>query len=195
MIRWAASPTESAATGVRADVGDSPGSKGISLTESGRLSREALAHNLGHWIDCHTVNPSHFGFRSIIIKVETDMRELLTAVTEFVAIIINALALVAIMVGTLEAVFRGTHLMLSARATNHEKRRVWAHYARWLVVGLTFQLAADIIETAIAPGWDEIGRLAAIAAIRTFLNFFLERDLAEIRERNHEHDMPAKPVE
>jgi uncharacterized membrane protein len=56
-------------------------------------------------------------------------------------------------------------------------------YARWLVSGLTFQLAADIIETAISPGWLDTGRLAAIAAIRTFLNFFLEHDLMEVTER------------
>ena len=45
---------------------------------------------------------------------------------------------------------------------------------------------SDIVETAIAPSWQDIGRLAAIAVIRTFLNFFLERDLAEIRERQSE---------
>jgi uncharacterized membrane protein len=49
--------------------------------------------------------------------------------------------------------------------------------------GLTFQLAADILETAITTSWDEVARLGAIAAIRTFLNFFLERDLGAIRER------------
>ena len=36
--------------------------------------------------------------------------------------------------------------------------------------------------TAIAPTWEDIGRLAAIAAIRTFLNFFLERDIIEARK-------------
>jgi uncharacterized membrane protein len=51
------------------------------------------------------------------------------------------------------------------------------------VSGLTFQLAADIVESAFSPSWDEIGRLAAIAVIRTFLNFFLERDLAELEKR------------
>ena len=45
--------------------------------------------------------------------------------------------------------------------------------------GLTFQLAADIIETSITTGWEAVGRIAAIAVIRTFLNYFLERDLAE----------------
>jgi uncharacterized membrane protein len=54
--------------------------------------------------------------------------------------------------------------------------------ARWLIAGLTFQLAADIIETSVAPSWDEIGQLAAIAVIRTFLNFFLDRDQREMAE-------------
>jgi uncharacterized membrane protein len=63
-------------------------------------------------------------------------------------------------------------------------RQVWLRYGRWLVAGLTFQLAADIIGTSIAPTWQEVGQLGAIAAIRTFLNFFLERDLAELRDGN-----------
>ena len=65
----------------------------------------------------------------------------------------------------------------------HERRGVWMRYARWLVAGLTFQLGADIIATAIAPSWDEIGRLGAIALIRTFLDFFLEHDMSDVRER------------
>ena len=49
---------------------------------------------------------------------------------------------------------------------------------------LTFQLAADIIETSITTDWDMVGRIAVIAVIRTFLNYFLERDLDEIRGRD-----------
>jgi uncharacterized membrane protein len=52
-----------------------------------------------------------------------------------------------------------------------------------LIAGLTFQLAADIIETSIAPSWESIGRLAAIAAIRAFVNYFLERDMAAHERR------------
>jgi len=92
------------------------------------------------------------------------------------------MVLVLIVVGTIEAFINGLRLMLSSRS-GHEQRDVWLRYARWLVAGLTFQLAGDIIETAIAPTLQDIGRLAAIAVIRTFLNFFLERDLAEVRER------------
>ena len=63
---------------------------------------------------------------------------------------------------------------------------MWLRYARWLVAGLTFQLAADIIETSITPSWEELAKVGAIAVIRTFLNFFLERDLNEVRERERE---------
>jgi uncharacterized membrane protein len=49
--------------------------------------------------------------------------------------------------------------------------------AVWLLLGLEFALAADIVRTAISPTWVDIGQLGAIAVIRTFLNFFLERDL------------------
>ena len=47
---------------------------------------------------------------------------------------------------------------------------------RFLVVALELQLAADIIGTAISPSWEQIGQLAAIALIRTFLNYFLNRE-------------------
>jgi uncharacterized membrane protein len=66
------------------------------------------------------------------------------------------------------------------------EREVWLRYGRTLVAGLTFQLAADIIESSITTEWEAVGRLAAIAVIRTFLNYFLERDLADIRERERE---------
>ncbi len=45
--------------------------------------------------------------------------------------------------------------------------------ARYLSLALEFQLAADILSTAISPSWDQIGKLAAIAVIRTGLNYFL----------------------
>lgn len=49
--------------------------------------------------------------------------------------------------------------------------------ARYLIVALEFQLAADILGTAIAPSWEAIGKLAAIAVIRTLLNYFLTKEI------------------
>ena len=113
------------------------------------------------------------------------MKQWLTFATENAIVIIDALALVVIVVGTIEA-FVGGSLALLASRSGHERRDIWLRYARWLVAGLTFQLAADIIETSITTGWDAVGRISAIAVIRTFLNYFLERDLAEMRTRQHE---------
>jgi len=62
-------------------------------------------------------------------------------------------------------------------------REILVRYGRWLVAGLTFQLAADIIATSVVPGWQEVGQPGAIVVVRTFLNFFLERDLAELGDR------------
>jgi uncharacterized membrane protein len=107
----------------------------------------------------------------------------LVAASKVVALTITAMALAIIAFGTLETFVSTLRLVLQRSAANSEKREVWLRLARWLVAGLTFQLAADIVGSSIAPTWDEIGRLAAIAGIRTFLNFFLDRDLEEIRER------------
>jgi uncharacterized membrane protein len=53
---------------------------------------------------------------------------------------------------------------------------------RFLALGLEFQLASDLLRTAVAPSFDEIGKLAAIAAIRTALNFFLSREIGDERK-------------
>ena len=54
---------------------------------------------------------------------------------------------------------------------------------RFLALGLEFQLASDVLRTAIAPSFDELGKLAAVAAIRTILNFFLAREIKEETEQ------------
>lgn len=53
---------------------------------------------------------------------------------------------------------------------------------RFLALGLEFQLAADLLRTAVAPSFEEIGKLAAVATIRTALNYFLSREIREERK-------------
>ncbi len=62
---------------------------------------------------------------------------------------------------------------------------------RSLSLALEFLLAADILSTAVAPSWEAIGKLAAIAAIRTALNYFLERELAREERRRQDEVEPA----
>ena len=101
-------------------------------------------------------------------------------VTQNAVVVIDAMALVIVAVGTFEAIFTGLWAAFPAPA-HGRFREILVRYGRWLVAGLTIQLSADIIGTSIAPSWQEVGQLGAIAVIRTFLNFFLERDLAELR--------------
>ena len=113
------------------------------------------------------------------------MREWLVLLTEPAITVIDMLALVIVVFSTLEAFVRACQLLFTG-ANGHERRQVWLRYARWLVAALTFQLAADILETSISSSWESLVRIASIAVIRTFLNYFLEKDLAEIRERDRE---------
>jgi uncharacterized membrane protein len=113
------------------------------------------------------------------------MREWLVAVTEPTVVIIDAIAFLIIVVGALSVLHRAARAEL-AHASNQEKRAIWLTFARVLVAALTFQLAADIIESSISTSWESIGRLGAIAVIRTFIEFFLDRDVTEIRERQRE---------
>jgi uncharacterized membrane protein len=59
---------------------------------------------------------------------------------------------------------------------------------RFLALGLEFQLASDVLRTAIAPSFEELGKLAAVATIRTALNFFLAREIREEQRTIAEHD-------
>jgi uncharacterized membrane protein len=111
------------------------------------------------------------------------VRELLRQVTEQAILWIDVVALLVILAGTLFAVV-GMLRVTFTNASRHERREVWLQYARWLIAGLTFQLAADIIETNITTDWIAIARVGAIAVIRTFLNYFLEKDFNELRERS-----------
>lgn len=119
------------------------------------------------------------------------MKQWLTIATENAVVLIDALALVVIAIGTVEAFVFGVWATLH-RPDGHRRRDVWLRYARWLVAGLTFQLAADILETSITTSWDAVGRIAAIAVIRTFLNYCLDRDLDDVRKRQRE--APATQV-
>ncbi|WP_421575215.1 DUF1622 domain-containing protein [Stenotrophomonas maltophilia] len=119
----------------------------------------------------------------------------LVAVTEPVVVVIDAMALVLIALATVVVFVQALRLTLRGHLTNVERRDLWLGYGRWLVAGLTMQLSADIIESSIYTSWDAIGQLAAIAVIRTFLNYFLERDIADVRERQRAtRPAPAPPL-
>lgn len=113
------------------------------------------------------------------------MEAALHEIAHYVALAVEAIAIAIIAFGAFEALIGLIRIGLRSGATNDDRRAVWLRFAQLLVAGLTFQLAADVVNTSFAPTWDELGHLASIAAIRTFLSFFLDREMAETRERQH----------
>lgn len=64
------------------------------------------------------------------------------------------------------------------------KEEIRLALGRSLALALEFELGADILKTAVAPSWNDVGLLAAIAVLRTALNYFLERELESARQRS-----------
>jgi len=77
----------------------------------------------------------------------------------------------------------------------HKRRQVFLRFGMWLLLGLEFELAADIVRSAISPTWSEIGQLGAVAAIRTVLNYFLGRDIREFGNEEGKVESPATELE
>ena len=108
------------------------------------------------------------------------MEALLHEIAHYVALVVEAIAILIIAIGSIEALVNIFRTL--SRASGMQKRAVWLEFAGWLVPALTFQLAADIVNTSFSPTWDEVGRLAAVAAIRTFLGYFLDREVENARK-------------
>ncbi len=89
---------------------------------------------------------------------------------EFAAAVIIALA-------AIEATIKAAVIFLHRNSPANAKNEVRMTLGRWLAVALEFELAADILNTAVTPTWNDIEKLAAIAALRTALNYFLDRDI------------------
>lgn len=105
---------------------------------------------------------------------------MLREVANTIALAAELVCVLAVLVGMVITLL---HVVAAIRAglgtdqsTRHE---IFTGFAGWIILALEFALAADIARSAIAPTWSDIGHLAAIAAIRTALNYFLERDVEE----------------
>ena len=105
------------------------------------------------------------------------MESLLHVVAGYVALALQAVAILIVAFGSARAVFNIARASFAAQPDAADQRVEWLDYARWLVAALTFQLGADIVATSTAPSWDELGRLAVVAVVRTFLSYFLDREM------------------
>jgi len=104
-------------------------------------------------------------------RVEEQVR----AGVEWLRLLVETLGALVIAVGIVLVVFALVRRLLSRQGGSFNPIRL--AFARYLTLALELQLAADILSTSVAPSWDQIGKLAAIAVIRTALNYFLNKEL------------------
>ena len=105
------------------------------------------------------------------------MEELVALIARIAGLLIEAAAVLIVTFGSLDAFVRLIRVVVTPGATHGERKAIWRRFGMWLLLGLEFELAADIIGSVLSPTWQEVGKLGAIAAIRTSLNYFLEKDL------------------
>ena len=114
------------------------------------------------------------------------MEELLKVIANHVALAVETVAVLIVAFGAAHALIAILSRSYARSAPRLAAGTSGSVSAAGVARGLQFALAADIVRSAISPTWEQIGQLAAIAAIRTFLSYFLERDLMEVQRREAE---------
>jgi len=101
---------------------------------------------------------------------------------EIVTIILEAISVICIIIGIFVSIVEMARRRKSKTLITPFYLKVRIKFGGWLVLALEYQLAADIVGTTIAPTTEHLIRLGAIAVIRTFLNYFLSKELHELPE-------------
>jgi uncharacterized membrane protein len=105
------------------------------------------------------------------------VEETVQSSVEWLRLLVETLGAIVIAAGVMVAVIGLLRQMRSAPSGGFGAVRL--SFARYLTLALELQLAADILSTSVAPTWERIGKLAAIAIIRTALNYFLNREMEQ----------------
>ncbi|SNR61379.1 DUF1622 domain-containing protein [Blastococcus mobilis] len=122
------------------------------------------------------------------------MEELLADIVGVLVTVVEACGAAIVITGAVWAFARFLWVGLRRRTTEAFVP-VRLTLGRFLLLGLEFQLASDVLRTAVAPSFEELGLLAAVAAIRTALNYFLSREIADERRQVAEQEETGSAVD
>jgi uncharacterized membrane protein len=112
--------------------------------------------------------------------IDITIRNAVGDAVDFVIPIVELMGAAVIVLGV--AIAFTTYVLSELRVRPVAYEHVRLLLGRFLAVGLEFQLASDILGTAVSPTFNEIGILGAIAGIRTALNYFLAREIEKAQE-------------
>ena len=111
------------------------------------------------------------------------MLEIFRHCSIYLAAFVEGAAAIIIAYGAVEATAKVLALIIQRKDMQFNKEYIRLNLGQWLTLALEFELAADVLRTAVAPSWNDIGQLAAIIIIRTALNFFLQKEIDKAEER------------
>ncbi len=97
-------------------------------------------------------------------------------------IVLEAISIFCVIVGLVTALSMAAGSARRSSNLLHNLTAIRLQFGTWLALALEFQLGADIVATTINPTLQSLGELALLALIRTFLNYFLNKEL-ETQER------------
>lgn len=117
-----------------------------------------------------------------VMTMPFHIEALLITVVSFMEVFLELASVLCVAIGLLKTL--SLSLKMLGRRRRHRPEafplgEVRLQFGVWLALALEFQLGADILATTIAPTFETLGILGAIALIRTFLNYFLNKELVE----------------
>ena len=110
------------------------------------------------------------------------MHAIVKSIAQYVAYFAEGIAALIIVFGVVQALLMYLKKSIFSNRPVKELMVSRLKLGFSLSLGLGFLVAADIVKTAVAPSWDEIGQLAAIVAIRIVLNYFLTKDMTYLEQ-------------
>jgi uncharacterized membrane protein len=130
---------------------------------------------------------------ALLAETSRSPEEWLQLATQILTRGIEAIGAVIIAIGVIRALVRWVSQHLPGGREKITTESIRLGLGSTLGLALEFLLAADILSTAVAPTWDAIGKLAAVATIRTLLNYFLGRELANEQRQGAKLATPHAP--
>jgi uncharacterized membrane protein len=107
------------------------------------------------------------------------VEEILTTVIGFVIPVVEACGAMIVVIEVLRTIVGYVSMLFRRNPVHMNTLRL--RLGQSLVMGLEFQVAADVLKTALAPTWSDMGLLAALIGVRTVLNFLLEREVQMLK--------------
>lgn len=112
---------------------------------------------------------------------ELPAEAVISAAVQWIRLIVESIGALIVAAGICVAVYNLVKVLIKGQTDDYNQIRLIL--ARYLALALEFQLGADILSTAISPSWEQIGKLGAVAVIRTGLNYFLMREMETERAK------------